>query len=98
MNQHYLRQIDGCNLPDSIKVILRTREPTEDEYQEFVYMLQHADYYNVLDRIERGYEWIAQQTDERQISKGWVRISALEKELEEHAPCNAEAYQAARTA
>lgn len=93
MNEHYLRQVDGCKLPDSIKVMLRTREPTDDEYQEFADMLHHCQYYTVLDRIEKGEAWIAQQTEPAMVAKGWARLRELEKELdalrprEDELPC-----------
>lgn len=86
MLEHFLRQVDGCKLPDSIKETLRGMELTEDIYNDFVYLLQNIEYYTILGRIEKGYKWIAQQTDEQQIEQGKAKIQKLSDELERLKP------------
>lgn len=87
MVQHYRNIIDESQLPQSIKDILASREPytldeLDESYNELIHFLQHKDYYDVLDRIEKGEAFKAQQTDPAMIAKCNIRLNELAIQLE----------------
>lgn len=85
--QRYKSIIDGSDLPQGIKDMLSSREPytldeLDESYNELIYFLQHKDYYDVLDRIEKGEAFKAQQMDPAMIAKCNVRLNELAIQLE----------------
>lgn len=85
--QRYKSIIDGSDLPQTIKVALsilnpQTLDELDDAYYELIHFLQHKDYYDVLDRIEKGEAFKAQQTDPAMIAKCNARLNELAIQLE----------------
>lgn len=85
--QRYKSIIDGSDLPQGIKDMLsilnpQTLDELDDAYHELIHFLQHKDYYDVLDRIEKGEAFKAQQTDPAMIAKCNVRLNELAIQLE----------------
>jgi glycyl-tRNA synthetase beta subunit len=85
--QHFHSILAASDLPQSIKDALSSREPytldeLDDSYSELLHFLQHKHYYAVLDRIEKGVQYMAQQTDPVIIAKCKKRINELAAELD----------------
>jgi hypothetical protein len=85
--QHYKAIIDESTLPQGIKDMLASRDPytldeLDESYNELIHFLQHKDYYDTLDRIEKGEAFKSQQTDPAMIAKCNARLNELAIQLE----------------
>lgn len=91
MLEHYRIQVAGSKLPQSMKDMLLAREyTTMDElgeaFSELIYMLEHADYYDRLDRYDRGMEMLEKEESPTKQAKYRARLNELSVEIERLTP------------
>lgn len=88
---HYIVTVKSCSLPQSMKDMLLAREyTTMDElgeaFSELIYMLEHADYYDRLDRYDRGMEILEKEESPTKQAKYRARLNELTIEIERLTP------------
>ena len=89
--ERYKSIIDGSKLPDSMKETLKARDPcTLDEldeaFAELIYLLQHADYYDAIDRHEKGTALLEQEQNAGLQARYRKRLNELAGEIERLRP------------
>ncbi|WP_308636133.1 hypothetical protein [Paenibacillus silvisoli] len=89
--EHYQIIIAGSGLPEGIKAMLSSREPytldeLDESYGDLIHFLKHKEYYILLDRVEKGEAYKAQQTDPAMIAAAQRKIDKLASELEQLQP------------
>jgi glycyl-tRNA synthetase beta subunit len=89
--ERYHNILENSNLPEKVKESLRNRNLStiyeiDEAYSELIHHLKYIDYYDAIDRHERGTEMLAVEQDPVRKSKMKIRLSQLEKVIEELTP------------